>query len=80
MPLGGERLTPEQVGLLRAWIDQGAEWGEKAKATQEVSKSKKRQSTHWAFIPPEKAPLPRVRNRDWGKNPIDAFVLAKLEG
>ena len=79
MPLGGERLTPEQVGLLRAWIDQGAEWGEKTKATREVSKSKKRQSTHWAFIPPEKAPLPRVRNRDWGKNPIDAFVLAKLE-
>jgi hypothetical protein len=29
MPLAGERLTPEQVGLLRAWIDQGAEWPER---------------------------------------------------
>ena len=28
MPLEGERLTPEQVGLLRAWIDQGALWAE----------------------------------------------------
>jgi len=26
MPPEGERLTDEQVGLLRAWIDQGAEW------------------------------------------------------
>jgi hypothetical protein len=26
MPKKGSRLTPEQVGLLRAWIDQGALW------------------------------------------------------
>ncbi len=34
---------------------------------------------HWAFIPPEKPPLPRVNNREWPQNPIDHFVLAKLE-
>lgn len=28
MPSKGSRLTPEQVGLLRAWIDQGAPWEE----------------------------------------------------
>jgi len=26
MPKKGSRLTPEQIGVLRAWIDQGAEW------------------------------------------------------
>src|SRR6266498_3548607 len=26
MPMKGSRLTAEQIGLLRAWIDQGAEW------------------------------------------------------
>jgi mono/diheme cytochrome c family protein len=26
MPKKGTRWTPEQVGLLRAWIDQGAVW------------------------------------------------------
>lgn len=26
MPLASERLTAEQVGVLRAWIDQGAAW------------------------------------------------------
>ncbi|HEV7403271.1 MAG TPA: DUF1549 domain-containing protein [Chthoniobacteraceae bacterium] len=29
MPKKGARWTPEQVGLLRAWIDQGAAWPEK---------------------------------------------------
>lgn len=28
MPPDGEKLTGEQIGLLRAWIDQGAEWPE----------------------------------------------------
>ncbi|MEZ4828259.1 MAG: PSD1 and planctomycete cytochrome C domain-containing protein [Bacteroidia bacterium] len=35
--------------------------------------------THWAFIPPEKAPLPSSRNKKWIKNEIDAFVLAQME-
>ncbi len=26
MPRKGKRLTPEQIGVLRAWIDQGAAW------------------------------------------------------
>src|SRR5678809_124870 len=26
MPQKGKRLTPEQIGVLRAWIDQGAKW------------------------------------------------------
>ncbi|GAB3507657.1 DUF1553 domain-containing protein [Emticicia fontis] len=34
---------------------------------------------HWAFIKPEKTDLPEVKNKDWVKNPIDNFVLAKLE-
>src|SRR5437867_9661379 len=29
MPKKGSRLTPEQVGLLRAWIDQGLQWDSK---------------------------------------------------
>ncbi|WKN32914.1 DUF1553 domain-containing protein [Porifericola rhodea] len=34
---------------------------------------------HWAFIPPKKSALPEVENEDWVNNPIDRFVLAKLE-
>ena len=34
---------------------------------------------HWSFIPPKRAELPKVKNRAWVRNPIDGFVLAKLE-
>jgi hypothetical protein len=35
---------------------------------------------HWAFRPPVRPVLPRVVDRDWVRNPIDAFVRARLEG
>lgn len=34
---------------------------------------------HWAFVPPKKAAPPTVKNDAWIRNPIDAFVLARLE-
>ena len=35
--------------------------------------------THWAFIPPKRPEIPQVRNAGWLKNPIDSFILARLE-
>ena len=37
------------------------------------------QRKFWSFQPVRKVAPPAVRNPDWGKNPIDAFVLAGLE-
>ena len=34
---------------------------------------------HWAFLPPRRPPLPRVKNRSWPRNAIDAFILERLE-
>jgi len=34
---------------------------------------------HWAFLPVTKPEPPEVRNSAWVRNPIDRFVLAKLE-
>ena len=34
---------------------------------------------HWSFIPPVKAPLPEVKDAAWAKNPVDRFILARLE-
>ncbi len=55
-------LKPEQIALIKKWIEQGAPW-----------------QPHWSFIKPERAPLPAVNNDTWMKNPIDRFVLAKLD-
>src|SRR5438128_6170149 len=73
MPQKGERLTPEQIGLLRAWIDQGADWPESAS----VKVEDKRQ--HWGFKAPLRPRVPKVKNALWIRNPIDNFVLARLE-
>ncbi|HVV70079.1 MAG TPA: PSD1 and planctomycete cytochrome C domain-containing protein, partial [Verrucomicrobiae bacterium] len=74
MPKKRDPLTPEQVGLLRAWIEQGANWPE----TGPVA-TKKEWRHHWAFSPPVRPNPPRVAARNLVRNPIDAFVLARLE-
>ncbi|MGV3642104.1 MAG: PSD1 and planctomycete cytochrome C domain-containing protein [Adhaeribacter sp.] len=35
--------------------------------------------SHWAFVPPKKPALPAVENREWPRNEIDYFILARQE-
>ena len=35
--------------------------------------------THWSYLPPRRPELPKVRQPGWIRNPIDNFVLARLE-
>jgi hypothetical protein len=35
--------------------------------------------THWAFIPPVRPEVPKVKDAGWVKNPVDGFILAHLE-
>jgi hypothetical protein len=73
MPQAGPRLSPEQVGLLRAWIDQGLKWDD-----QLLPPSPSR-SRHWAFQPVKAPTVPWVKNAGWVRNPIDAFIAARHE-
>src|SRR4051812_29095535 len=34
---------------------------------------------HWAFQPVSRPPIPAVKDRSWIRNPIDAFVVSRLE-
>ena len=68
MPPEGEPLTAEQIEALKKWIAGGAKAPVEA-VPQDPSK-------HWAYQLPRKAPLPRVANADWSRNPIDTFVAA----
>ncbi len=63
-PEAHKTLKPEQIALLRQWIADGAEYQE-----------------HWSFVAPQRSPVPAVAD-DLAKrvrNPIDAFVLARLQ-
>ena len=72
MPPAGARLTAAELGLLRAWIDQGAVWPEGFSIGAA-------RPTHWAFEKIAHPTPPAVRDRAWARNEIDDFVLAKLE-
>lgn len=34
---------------------------------------------HWSFIAPVRSPVPQVKDKSWVRNPIDNFILARLE-
>ena len=65
MPLGAPAADAAQIAKLEAWINQGA----KIDAVK----------LGWPYTPPVACAAPKVKNAAWVKNPIDAFVLAKLE-
>lgn len=72
MPKKGEPLNAQEIGLIRAWIDQGADW-------PDVAVAEKDSKQHWAFKAPVRPPAPAVQGKDWIRNPIDNFILARLE-
>jgi hypothetical protein len=69
MPPGKVALTPSEVETLRAWINAGAK----------LESSPVSQPSWWSFRKPVRPPLPAVKNASWVRNPIDAFILAKLD-
>jgi len=66
-----ERMPPVQLGktLSKSEVELIGRW---------IAEGARWQA-HWAFIPPERAAVPGVKLASWVKNPIDAFILAKLE-
>jgi mono/diheme cytochrome c family protein len=73
MPQRGPRLTEEQIGLLRAWIDQGAVWPE----SEETAAVQNSRTEHWAFQPAVRPAIPEVESA-WPRNPVDHFILARM--
>lgn len=71
MPKEGERLSPAEIAVLRAWIDAGAPW-----PLQKSSAESK--TTHWSFVAPIRPWVPSVESGADVRNPIDAFILAEL--
>ena len=56
-------LTDEEKALLVRWIEEGAKY-----------------EPHWAFVPvAEKIEPPAVKDEKWARDPIDRFVLVRLE-
>lgn len=80
MPPRG-KLPDAAIQALTAWVSRGALWpkadppGQPTEKTAAAGDGKR----HWAFQPVQSPPLPAVRQSDWVRTPVDAFILAKLE-
>ena len=72
MPRKGPRLTEREIGVLRAWIDQGLAWDDSLFPASV-------QSDHWAFQPIRRPAIPRVKNSAWLSNLVDYFIAAHHE-
>ena len=70
----GERLTSNEVALVKTWIDAGAPWPTLAVADSAIK------SKHWSFQQPVQPAVPRVKDIKWVRNEIDAFILGQLDG
>jgi mono/diheme cytochrome c family protein len=73
MPYGGPPLTQAQIDTIRKWIDAGTPGPDSSQPL--AAKPLK----HWAYVKPLRPAVPEVQMRTWVRNPIDNFILAKLE-
>ena len=81
MPPSG-KLTEIQISDLKKWVQSGAADPRKSDGTGLITVSKPAMvdaKNHWAFQTVKKPDLPRVIQKDWPLDPIDHFILAKLE-
>jgi hypothetical protein len=67
----GERMPPIESGnrLTREQIALLERWIQEGATYAE----------HWSFVNPKRSPLPAVTDASWPENPIDHFILARLE-
>jgi len=72
MPAKGDRLSTEQIELLKAWIDQGAKMpGVDAASAPAIT------TDHWSFQPVKRPAVP-PSNDPFIANDIDRFILDRL--
>jgi mono/diheme cytochrome c family protein len=69
MPKGG-KLKPEEIADLESWVKMGAPW---------PAATEKKPDALWSLQPVKKPAVPKVKHSAQIRNPIDAFVIAKLE-
>jgi hypothetical protein len=68
----GKPLSTEEIGLIRAWIDQGAKWPDDLSLASAAT-------NHWSLKPIARPSLPAIQNpKSKLQNPIDSFIAAKL--
>ncbi len=76
-----ERLTTDDEDLIMPPSDSGHErlTADEVDRVKQWIKDGAEWSAHWAFVAPVRPEPPRVAQQAWVRNPIDAFVMRRLE-
>ena len=77
------KLSAEEIAVLTKWVEMGAPWskgaeGIVAKDDKEFDLAK-RKAEHWCWQPLKPTAPPKVQSERWIQQPLDRFILAKLE-
>ena len=82
MPPAG-KLKPEEIETLAKWVKAGLPMKDAATATAKAEHKggvvTPESKNYWAYKPVRRPAVPAVKNEPWVVNPIDAFILSKLE-
>src|SRR5262249_32832543 len=71
LKMPAKKLSAPIIADLTLWVKAGAPWP--------ADEAKPKEGPHWAFQPIKRPAVPAVKQRAWVANPIDPFILAKLE-
>jgi len=83
MPPTG-KLAAKDIETLTRWVKGGLPYPDTGVAVVEPPKHKGLQVTaadraYWAYRPVQRPDIPAVKQKEWVRNPLDAFILAKIE-
>ncbi|MGI9517183.1 MAG: DUF1553 domain-containing protein [Pirellulaceae bacterium] len=76
------RLADDDVDIIRQWVMDRAPWpndSDIALARADEFDLQKRKSEHWCWQPISRPPVPDVSDTAWPLDPLDHFILDKLE-
>ena len=82
MPPGDDaakKVSMAEIAILEAWINQGANTARPEPEQITASYITEEERSFWSFQPVQKPAVPQVSRFELVKNPIDSFLLAKLE-
>ncbi|MGD9856804.1 MAG: DUF1549 domain-containing protein, partial [Planctomycetaceae bacterium] len=80
-----EKIPQSEIAALAEWVKDGAHWpgAEPVAAGHQQSDGgplfTEEERSYWAFQPPHDQDSPQLADPGWVRNPIDAFILARLE-
>ncbi|MEM9412189.1 MAG: DUF1549 domain-containing protein, partial [Planctomycetota bacterium] len=76
------KLPLTEIKILERWVALNAPWPEHVDQSEDVVERfdlQKRREEHWAWHSIQRPSIPKVALQDWPQNPIDNFILKRLE-